>query len=149
MDVVESLVEESDKILARRHAAYRPSQDVIKHQRGDAELGKRSAHRFFDDAIDATAHEHAAALDVDGAYGVGKQHDPEDEPRRGLADVAFGFASGIVSGRSEIVEDDGRGSPERNEAQERRRGNKNTGNSVAAAACGSRAIGSAAHVWVR
>ncbi len=134
--------------LARRHAADRPGQDVIKHQRRDAELGKRSAHRFFDHAIDPAAHEHAAALHVDGAHGVRKQHYAEDEPRRGLADVAFRFAACIIGRRSEIVEDDRRGTPERNEAQECRRGNNDTRNSIATAACGSRALGSAAHVWV-
>src|SRR5260370_38770511 len=47
VDVVECFVAEADDILAGRNAADGPGENVIYHQRGDAELGKRSAHRLL------------------------------------------------------------------------------------------------------
>ncbi len=148
MDVVERFVEQANQILTGGHTADRAGQDVVEHQRGNAKLGKRAAHRFFDHAIDAAADEHAAALDVNGAHGVGKQHDAEDEPRRGFADVAFGLTTCVVRGRGQIVQHDGGGAPERDEAEERRGGYDDAGDAVAAAARGSRVGGSAAHLGV-
>src|SRR5208283_2194494 len=119
MDVIGSFVDEADDVLARGDATDGARQDVIEHQGGDAEFGQRAAHGFLDHAVDAAAHEHAAAFDVDGAHGIGKQHDAEDEPRCGLADVGFRFATGVIGRGSEVVEYDGCGAPEGNEAQQR------------------------------
>src|SRR5258705_43094 len=68
-------------------------------------------------AIDAAADEHAAAFDVHRANGVRKQHDGEDEPGSGLADVAFGFTARVIGGRGEVVQNDGGSFPEGNKGQ--------------------------------
>ena len=60
-----------------------PGEDVIEHQRADAEFGEGAAERFFDDAINAATREHGTAFDVDGAYGEAEEHDAEDEPGSG------------------------------------------------------------------
>jgi hypothetical protein len=87
----------------------------VKHQRGHAELGERSAERLLNGAVDAAADKHAAAFHVHGADRVGEQHDGQDEPGSGLADVSFGFTAGVIGGRSQVVQDDGCGAPEGNE----------------------------------
>src|SRR5208283_1793428 len=117
VNVVAGLVEQSNDILPGRHAADRAGQNVVEHQGGNAEFGQRTAHRFFDHPVHAAAHEHAAAFDVNRAYRIGKQHDPQDEPGRRLADVAFRLAARIISGGSQVIQDDGCGTPEGNEAQ--------------------------------
>src|SRR5208337_2502957 len=78
VEVIGGFVDEADDVLPRGNAADRAGKDVIEHQGGDAELCQRAAHGFLDHAVHAAAHEHAAALDVDGAHAVGKQHDAED-----------------------------------------------------------------------
>ena len=149
MQVHVQFAEQAAQILARRHAADRPGQDVVEHQRRNAELGQRPAQRLLHRAVHAPAHEHAAALDVHGAHRIRKQHDRQDEPGSGLADEPLSFATGVIRRRSQIVQDDRRRPPERNERQKRRRGNNDARDTVATAACGSRASWSAAHVWVR
>src|SRR6516225_2536292 len=120
VDVVGGFVEQSDNVLAGGHATDGSGEDIVEHQRRDAEFRERAAQGFLDDAVDATAHKHAAAFDVNRADRVGKQHDAQDEPRSGLADVALGFATGIIGGGSQVIEYDGCSAPEGNEAQQSR-----------------------------
>src|ERR1019366_4553870 len=80
--------------------------------------------RFLHDAIHAAAHEHAATFHVNRAHAVGKQHDREDEPRRGLANVALGFATGVTGRGSEVVQNNCSGSPERNKGEHGRSGHE-------------------------
>ena len=68
MRAVDELVHQSGNVLPRGNAGDRPGQDVVEHQRRDADLGEGAAHRFLDDAIDAAADEHRAAFDVDRAH---------------------------------------------------------------------------------
>ena len=71
-------------VLPGRHGADRPGEDVIEQQGRDREPGEPAAHRLLDDPVDAAAHEHGAALDVDAAHGVAEEHDRQDEPGRAL-----------------------------------------------------------------
>src|ERR1700733_305853 len=116
-EVLADLVDQAAQVQPRADAADRAGQHVIEHERGDGELRQSAAHGFVDDLVDAAAHEHAAALDVDGAYRVGEQHDRQDEPWRGLADGRLGDAADVIGGGCEIAQYDGRRSPERDERQ--------------------------------
>src|SRR3989442_1150734 len=109
---------------------------------------ERAAKGHLYGSIDAATHEHAAAFHVHSSYGVREHHDGKDEPRSRLADVAFGLAARVVRRGGQVVQHDGCGPPERNEGQKGCSGDDDTRNAVAAAARGSRAMGSAAHVWV-
>ncbi len=73
----------------------RSREDVVEHERRDAQLGERSAQRLLDHAVDSAAGKHGAAFDIHGAHSEGEEHDAEDEPRRGLADSLFSDASGV------------------------------------------------------
>ena len=146
--VLKQLADQSGQILPGSDAADGASQDVVEHQRGDAEFCERSAERLFDRAVHAAAHEHAAALDVHGAHRVRKQHDGQNEPRRGFADVAFRFTARVIGRGGQVVQNDGRGAPERNKGEKRGRGDDDARNAVAPAACGGRGFGGAAHVRV-
>ncbi len=148
MKIQEQLVEKATEILAGRDAADGAREDIVKHQSGNGKFCETAAERLFNGAIDATADEHAAALDVHRADGVRKDHDGENEPRRGLADVPFRFAAGVVSGRSKVVKDDCRGFPKRNEGQERGSRDYNARNCVAAPTLGGMAVWNRIHVWV-
>jgi hypothetical protein len=88
-------VHEAGDVLAGRDARDGAGEDVIEHQRGDAELGEGAAQGLFDYAVDAAASEHGTALDVDRAHGKGEEHDAEDEPGRGFADCLLGDAACI------------------------------------------------------
>ena len=145
MNEVCGFIEKADDVLPGGHAADRTGQNVVEHQGGNAEFGDRAAHGFFDDAINAATDEHAAAFDVDRADRVRKQHDAEDEPRSGLADVAFGLTTGIVSGGSQIVENDSSRAPKGDEREKRSGRDKNARYSVTLAASGGRALRRAAH----
>ncbi len=103
MEVDRKLAHQSGEILARGDAADRAGEDVVEHQRRNAEFGERAAEGLFDRAINAPADEHAAALDVHRAHGVRENHDCQDEPRSGLADEAFGLTTRVISGRGQIV----------------------------------------------
>src|SRR5208283_1107446 len=92
MEIVHRFVDQANDVLAGRHPADRPGENVVEHQGRNAELGQGAAHSLFHHAIHATTDEHAAALYVNGANAVGEQHDAEDEPRRGLANVSLSFA---------------------------------------------------------
>src|SRR5882672_11736024 len=64
VEVLQEIIDEPSKVLAGGDAADRAGQDVVEHERGDAEFCKRSAESHFHGAIHATAHEHAAAFYV-------------------------------------------------------------------------------------
>ena len=98
MEIDRQLAHQAGEILPRRDAADRAGEDVVEHQRGNAEFGERAAERLFDRAINAPADKHAAAFDVHRANGVREQHDRQNEPGSGLADEAFGFTTRVVSG---------------------------------------------------
>jgi hypothetical protein len=148
MRILEQLADEPGQILPSRHTADGTGQDVVKHQRGNAEFRQSSAKGLLYRAVHATAHEHAAAFDVHRADRVGKHHDGENEPRGGFADVAFRFAACVVRRGGQIVQYDGGCPPEGDEGKEGGRGDNDARNTVASAACGSRGIGRATHVRV-
>src|SRR5713226_999030 len=148
MRMLGKLAEETAEVLPGGNTADWSGQNVVEHQRGNAEFREYPTKRLLYGAIDAAADKHAAAFNVDRAHGIRKQHDGQDEPRRGLSNVTFGFTTGVVGRGGEVVQNNGRGTPERNEGQEGCRGDDDTRNAVAPAACGSRAGGSAAHVWI-
>jgi hypothetical protein len=79
--------------------------------------------------VDAAAHEHGAAFDVDGAHRKRKEHHADNEPGRGFADSLLGNAASVKSRRCEIVENNGRGAPVGDKRQHHRRGDDDT-NSV-------------------
>ena len=116
----EQLIHQACNVLAGRNARDRPGEDVIEHQGRDAELGERAAESFLDDAIDAAAHEHGAAFHVNGTDSEREQHHAQNEPWRAFADRLFGDAAGVESGRTEIVENDGGGSPVGDEGEHHR-----------------------------
>src|SRR4051812_23947024 len=91
------VVEQPNDVLPGGDAGYWPGQDVVEHQRRDADLGKGAAQRLLDDAVDAPTSEHRAALDVNGAYGIGEEDNPEDQPRSSFADSFFCEACGVES----------------------------------------------------
>ena len=148
MEILEKLVEEAAEILASRNAADRTGQDVVKHQGRNGEFGEAAAERLFYGAIDTAADEHTAAFDVHRADGVRKDHDVDNEPGSGLADVAFGFATRVIGGRSEVIENDCSCFPEGNEGEKRSSRDYDARNCVAAPTLGGRALGNRAHVWV-
>src|SRR5215813_1166680 len=145
VEILEEFIEEAAEILASGDAADRAGKNVIEHQGGDGEFGKATTEGLLDGAIDAPADEHAAAFDVHRADRVREDHDGKDEPGSGLADVALGFATGIVGGGSKVVEDDCSSLPEGNEGEERGGGDYDARNCVATAAIGNRAIGNRTH----
>ena len=114
------LIQDPGQVQSRADAADRSGQDVIEHQRRNRDLGERSAHRLVHDFVNAAAHEHAAALDIDRPHGVREQHDREDEPGRRFADLRFGDSAGVVGRGCEIAQHDGRRSPEGDERQHHR-----------------------------
>ena len=104
-------VDQSGDVLSRGNAGDRAGEDVVEHQRGDAELGERPAQRLFHHAVDAAAGEHGAAFHVNRAHSEGKQHHAQDEPWGRLADGLLGDAAGIKRGRAQIIQHDGGGPP--------------------------------------
>ena len=147
--VMEKLVDNADEVLSGGNTADRAGKDVVKHQRGNGEFGECAAQRFLYDAIHAAAHEHAAAFHVNSSYRVGKQHDAQDEPGRRLADELLGLATCVIGGRSQVIEDNRRGAPERNESQHGRGGHEDFRNWADATRreCGTRGVGN--HTLVR
>src|SRR5882724_7166672 len=148
VEVQAELVEKAAEILARGDTADRTGEDVIEHQGGDGKFGEAASEGLLDSAVNAAADEHATAFDVYRADGVRKNHDGENEPGSSLADEALCFAAGVIGGRSEVIENDRRGLPERNEGEKGGCGDYDARNCVAAPTLGSRAIGNRAHVWV-
>ncbi len=92
---VHQLVHQAGDVLAGGHARDRPGENVVEHQRRDAELGEGAAQRLFHHAVNAAAGEHRTAFDVDRAHREAEQHDAENEPGRGRADCLLGNAAGI------------------------------------------------------
>jgi len=116
-EIGDCLCNEADDILPCRNTRNRPRQDVVEHQGGDRKFGESPAHGLFDDAIDSAARKHPARFDIDGPYGIRKEHHTEDEPRGRTSDRMLGDAAGVESRRTEIVEDDGGSAPEGNEGE--------------------------------
>src|SRR5882762_6773902 len=148
MQILKQLAQETAEILAGGNTANRAGQDVVKHQGGDAEFCEAAAEGLLDSAVNAAADEHATAFHVDEADRVREKHDGENEPGSSLADEALCFAAGVIGGGSEVIENDRRGLPERNEGEKGSCGDYDARNCVAAPTLGGRAIGNRAHVWV-
>ncbi len=112
------VLNEAGEVLSGDHGAERAGQDVIEEKRGDRELGEGSAHGPPHHAVNSAADEHAGGFDVERANAVREQHDREDEPGCALADDLLGVAANVVRGGAQVGEHDGRGTPERDEAQQ-------------------------------
>ncbi len=82
--VAQKRIQKARQVVARRDATDRSCKDVIEHQGGNGELGQSPTHGFFDHAVDAAAHKHAATFHVHEQYRVGEQHDGQYEPGRSL-----------------------------------------------------------------
>ena len=95
-------VDQAREIKARAYCADGTGQYVVKQQSGDREFGCRAAHGITHNAVNAAAHKHAAALDIDCPHGIREQHDRQDEPGRGLAYGPLRDAANIICGRSQI-----------------------------------------------
>ena len=67
--------------------------------------------------VDAAAHEHAAALQVDGAHGEAEEHDAQHEPRRGLADRLLRDAADVEHRGGQVAQHDGGAAPEGDEGK--------------------------------
>src|SRR5256886_6663233 len=148
MQILKKLAQETAGILTGGNIANRAGQDIVKHQRGDAEFCEAAPEGLLDSAVNAAAYEHARAFHVDDADRVRDKHDGENEPGSSLADEALRFAAGVIDGRSEVIENDCSGLPERNEGEKSGCGDYDARDCVAAPTLGSRAIGNRAHVWV-
>lgn len=116
MEILKDVTNQAGEILSGGNAANGASEDVVEHQGGNGEFSQATAERLFYRAIDTATNEHAAAFDVNGADGIGEQHDAENEPGGSLTDVALGFTTGVISGGGEVVENDGSSAPEGDEA---------------------------------
>ena len=103
-----------------RHAGDRAGEDVIEHQRRDAELGEAAAQGLLDHAVNAAAGEHGAALHVDRAHREAEQHDAEDEPGGGGAYSLLGDAAGIKGRGAQVIENDGGSAPKGDEREHHR-----------------------------
>ena len=73
-------IDQAGNVLAGRNAGNGAGENIVEHQRGDAEFGEGAAQCFFHHAIHAAAGEHGAAFHVNRAHGEGKEHDAENEP---------------------------------------------------------------------
>ena len=125
----EGVIDQSGDVLSGRNPRDRAGQDVIEHQGGDADLGQGAAQGLFDDAVDAAADEHGAALHVDRPHGEGEQHDRQDEPGRRFPDGLFGDAGGIERGRPQVVQHDG-GRPPIGDERQHHRGRDDNANAI-------------------
>jgi len=71
--ILQEVFDQSREILAcRDEAADRSREDVVKHERGNAEFRERPAEGHLHGSIHAAAHEHAAAFHVNCPHGVEK-----------------------------------------------------------------------------
>ncbi len=127
MEIIDRFVDESGEIQSCAHRADGSGEDVVEQQCRDGEFRVRSAHGFADHAIDAAAHEHAAAFDVGGAHRVRKQHDAENEPGRRFADGRFRDSADVIGRRRQVGQNDRRRAPEGNERQHDCRGHDDLG----------------------
>ena len=121
-------VDQSREVLARGHTADGPGQHVIEHERRNGEFRERASERFLHHAVNAAAHEHAAAFDVKDAHAIAEDHDREDEPGSGLAYISFGFTTRVIRGRRQVIEHDCGRAPKRNERKHRRGSHDNARN---------------------
>ena len=117
VEVGAGLINQAAQVQARADGADGSGEHVVEHEGRDGELGQGAAHGLVHHFVHAAAHEHGAALDVDGAHGVGEQHDRQDEPGRGFPDGVFGDAADVIRRRGQVAEHDGRRFPEGNERQ--------------------------------
>src|SRR6187402_2284484 len=90
-------VNKTDDILSGGYARDRSSQNVIKHQGGDTDLGKCAAERFLHNSVDSAPCVHGAALHIESADRVCEEHDAKDEPWCRLADCFFCDSAGVKS----------------------------------------------------
>src|SRR5262249_27155437 len=109
--------DQADDVLPGGDAGDGAGEDVVEHERRDGQLGREAAHGLADDAVDAAADEHGAALDVDPADGVAEAHDRQDEPGGGGADGLLDDGPDVVGGAGEVAEDDGGGAPVADEGE--------------------------------
>ena len=93
----QEFVHQSCNVLAGGNAGDGSRQNVVEHQRRDAELGEGAPQGFLHHAVDAAAGKHRTAFDVDRAHRETEEHDAEDEPRSSRAHRLFSDASGIES----------------------------------------------------
>src|ERR1051326_2020533 len=122
MSESEQFVYKADKVMAGRNTTDGSGQDEVEHQGRDGKLCHPAAHGFLHNAIDASAHKHAAAFHIERAHCVRQKHDAEDEPRRGLAKSLLSYGTCIESGRAHVVEHDGSSAPEGDKAEHSRSG---------------------------
>ena len=118
------VLDEACQVLPGGNGADGAGQHIVEKQRRDRKLGQRSAHGFFDHAVNAAADEHAAGFDIERPHRIAEQHDAENEPGSAFADDFLGVAAGVISGRCQVRQDDGGGPPEGNEGQHHRGGDE-------------------------
>ncbi len=90
---IDQFVEKPSDVLPGGNAGDGAGEDVVEHQRGNAELGEAAAERLLDYAIHAAARKHRTAFDVHRTHGEAEQHDAENEPRGCRAHRLFGDAT--------------------------------------------------------
>ena len=120
LEVGEHFVRQADQVLPGRDPADRAGQDVVEQQGRHRESGRDRPHRLLHDPVDPAPGEHRAALDVDAPHGVAEQHDRQDEPRGGLADLGLDDPADVIRGARQVAEDHGRRPPVRHEGQHHR-----------------------------
>jgi len=113
--VGQKFAEKPADVLSGSHAADRTGQNVIEHQCRYVNFASAPPKDCLTERVNATAPNMLQLSTYTARTGVGKQHDRQDEPRRGLADVAFRFTARVISRRCQVVQNDGSGPPERNE----------------------------------
>ena len=96
VEIVAHFIDQAGEIETRADAADRARQNVVEHQRRNGKLGQSAPHGLMHHAVDAAAHEHAAALDVNRADRVREQHDAQNEPGRRFADRSLRDPARIV-----------------------------------------------------
>ena len=105
-------IQQMTEVLSGADAADGSGKYVIEYQSGNGKTGHERAHGVPHHYIDAAAHEHAAAFHVNGTDCKAEQHDPENEPRRALANSLLDDPARIKGGGGQIAEDNGRAAPE-------------------------------------
>ena len=122
---LEQVVQEADDVLPGRDAADRAGENVIEQERRHRQPSQPASHGLLDDAIDAAAHEHGAALDVDAAHAVAEEHHAQDEPGRRLADLRLDDPADVIRRAGQVAKHQGRRSPERDEREHHARDDQN------------------------
>ena len=114
---VQHLVHQAGDVLPGRHTRDWSRQNVVEHQRRNAQLGEGAAQRFFHHAINAAAGEHRTALDVNRAHREAEQHDAQNEPGRSRTYCLLSDAARVKRRRTKVVEYDGSRAPEGDERE--------------------------------